>query len=108
LVHTVGNTRGLGHIICNCCKDCCINWPGERNAGVNFAAPSRFAAVVDPELCTACGTCQDRCYFDAVEVDDVAEIDAEKCMGCGLCLVTCPDEAITLKETREESFVPET
>jgi ferredoxin len=107
LVHTVSNTRGLGHIICNCCKDCCINWPGERVPGVNFAAPSRFTAVVDADLCTACEECVDRCYFDAIEVDDVAKIDSEKCMGCGLCLVTCPVEAMTLKETRDESYVPE-
>ena len=30
LVHVVGNSRALGHIICNCCSDCCINWPGPR------------------------------------------------------------------------------
>jgi len=107
LVHTMSNTRGLGHIICNCCKDCCINWPGERTSGVNFAAPSRFAAVVDPDLCTACEDCQERCHFDAITVKDTAEIDKEKCMGCGLCLVTCPVEATSLKEIREESFVPE-
>jgi NAD-dependent dihydropyrimidine dehydrogenase PreA subunit len=107
LVHTVSNTRGLGHIICNCCEDCCINWPGERSPGINFAAPSRFAAVVDPDLCTACEECLDRCHFKAITVDDVAEIDQEKCMGCGLCLVTCPGEAITLQEVREEAFVPE-
>jgi len=107
LVHTVGNSRGLGHIICNCCEDCCINWPGPRKAGVNFAAPSRFTAVVDEDLCTACEDCLERCYFDAIAVDDIAEIDEEKCMGCGLCAVTCSVDAISLKEIREEEFVPE-
>jgi len=107
LVHTVGNSRGLGHIICNCCKDCCINWPGPRTSGVNFTSPSRFTAVVDSDLCTACEECVERCYFDAIEIDDLAEIDEEKCMGCGLCAVTCPVEAISLKEIREEAFVPE-
>ncbi|MBW2201435.1 MAG: 4Fe-4S binding protein [Deltaproteobacteria bacterium] len=107
LVHTVGNSRGLGHIICNCCQDCCINWPGPRNPGINFAAPSRFTAVVDEDLCTACEECLDRCYFDAIAVNDTAEIDEEKCMGCGLCAVTCSVEAISLKEIRKEEFVPE-
>lgn len=107
LVHTVGNSRGLGHIICNCCQDCCINWPGPRTSGVNFTSPSRFTAAVDPDLCTACEECVDRCYFDAIEIDDLAEIDEEKCMGCGLCAVICPVEAISLKEIREEAFVPE-
>lgn len=107
LVHTVGNSRGLGHIICNCCQDCCINWPGPRHSGVNFAAPSRFAAEVDEDLCTACGECLDRCYFDAISVDDFSQVDEEKCMGCGLCVITCPVEAISLKEIRKEEFVPE-
>lgn len=107
LVHTVMNTKGLGHVICNCCSDCCINWPGPLSAGVNFASPSRFTAIVDAETCSGCETCIDRCYFDAVEVDDdIAVIAEENCMGCGLCVVTCPEEAITLKEIRSEDFIP--
>jgi len=108
LVHCVSNSRALGHVICNCCSDCCINWPGPRTSQVNFTAPSRFTAVVDPDLCTACETCLERCYFEAITVDDeTALIDEEKCMGCGVCAVTCPTEAINMKEVREEAFVPE-
>jgi len=108
LVHVVGNSRGLGHIICNCCDDCCINWTGSRKAGAKFTAPSRFAAVVDSDLCNGCETCMDRCFFDAIQIDDdMAAIDEEECMGCGLCVSTCPTEAIHLKEAREEAFVPE-
>jgi len=106
LVHMVGNQRGLGHIICNCCNDCCIAWPGPRVKGINYAAPSRFAAVVDTDACTACGECPERCFFDAIAVDDAARIDGDKCMGCGLCAVTCPVDAIALKEIREEGVVP--
>ena len=88
LVHVVGNTRDLGHIICNCCSDCCINWPRPRTGPIKFAAPSRFLAVVDEDLCTGCETCLERCYFDAITMDDgLAVIDAENCMGCGLCAV---------------------
>ena len=108
LVHTVSNTRGRGHIICNCCKDCCINWPGPRTSAVNFASPSRFTAVIDSDLCTTCETCLDRCYFDAISMDDdPSRVDEDKCMGCGLCVVTCPEEAISMKEIRSEEFVPE-
>ncbi len=109
LVHTVGNSRGLGHIICNCCKDCCINWPGPRNEGVNFTSPSRFTAKVDEDMCTVCEECLERCYFDAITMDgdgDTALINEEACMGCGLCAVTCPGEAISLIETRPSEFVP--
>ncbi|MCP4754725.1 MAG: 4Fe-4S ferredoxin [Proteobacteria bacterium] len=108
LVHTVGNSRGLGHIICNCCEDCCINWVNHGQAKINFTAPSRFAALVDPERCTGCEICAERCFFEAVSQDTgTSEIDGEKCMGCGLCVITCEDEAIAMKETRPEEFVPE-
>ncbi len=108
LVHVVGNMRGLGHIICNCCDDCCINWTGTRKAGAKFTAPSRFTAVIDPDLCDGCETCLDRCFFDAINLeDDASEVDETECMGCGLCVVTCPTEAISLKEIRGEDFVPE-
>lgn len=107
LVHVVGNSRGLGHIICNCCDDCCINWANHGQAKTNFTAPSRFTAIVDPDLCTSCEICVDRCYFDAISLDSgVSEIDQEKCMGCGLCTITCEDEAIIMKEVRSEEFVP--
>ena len=107
LVHTVMNTKALGHVICNCCDDCCINWPGPRTSEVNFACPSRFTAVVNPDTCSGCETCLERCYFDAITMDnDLAVISEEACMGCGLCAVTCPDEAITLMEIRNEEFIP--
>ncbi len=109
LVHTTGNSRTIGHVICNCCSDCCINWPGPRTSPVNFTAPSRFVAVVDPDLCISCETCLDRCYFDAITMDGengTALVNEENCMGCGLCAVTCPSEAMNLKEARSEDFVP--
>ena len=107
LVHCVSNTRGLGHIICNCCDDCCINWVNHGLGKVDFAAPSRFTAIVDEDRCTNCEVCAERCYFDAITFDaGVSEIDQDKCMGCGLCVITCEDEAITMKEIRSEDYVP--
>jgi len=107
LVHMVSNRRGLGHIICNCCEDCCIAWPGPRTGPIKYAAPSRFAASVDPDACTGCGDCLDRCIFDALKMNDTAEVSREHCMGCGLCAGKCPTEAISLVEVRNEAHVPE-
>ena len=110
LVHVSDNRRMPGHVICNCCSDCCLNWPSVRTGLGKFVVPSRFSAVVDDALCSACETCLDRCHFDAISMlgeNDTAVIDSGKCMGCGLCLVTCPDNAIVLNETRPAEFIPE-
>jgi ferredoxin len=106
LIHTVDNRQTVGHVICNCCKDCCLNWPIMKGPK-KWVAPSRFEATVDPDLCTGCETCVDRCFFDAISVnDDLAVVKAENCLGCGLCTVSCPTEAMRLKEVRSADFVP--
>ncbi len=104
LVHVVDNRQVVGHVICNCCKDCCLNWAAGPK---KWVAPSRFEAVADPDLCTGCETCLERCFFDAIAVrDNLAVVDAGKCMGCGVCTVSCPTEALRLKEVRPADFVP--
>jgi ferredoxin/biotin operon repressor len=106
LVHVVDNRQTVGHVICNCCKDCCLNWP-IMEGPKKWVAPSRFEAVVDPDLCTGCETCLERCFFDAISMkDDLAVIKAENCMGCGVCTISCPTEALRLKEVRSADFVP--
>jgi Na+-translocating ferredoxin:NAD+ oxidoreductase RNF subunit RnfB len=107
LIHTTFNQRSVDHVICNCCGDCCQFLPVLIKYGTNVVEPSRFLATVDAELCDACETCVERCYFGAIEVDDTAVISTEKCLGCGLCQVACPNEAIALKEIREKDYVPE-
>jgi len=110
LVHTGSNSRSVGHVICNCCQDCCMAWsPVVRSGARKFVSPSRFVAAVDTDLCTSCETCVDRCFFDAIQLsgeNDTAVVSAEACMGCGLCLVTCPSGALSLEETRPEEHVP--
>lgn len=105
LVHNAANKQGLGMTICNCCKDCCENWPG----GNQFVAPSRYAAIVDSETCSGCEECSERCFFDAIHVDgdkDVAIVDMDKCKGCGVCQTGCPEEAIQMEIVRPEEFIP--
>ncbi len=103
LVHIAANKKGIGMTICNCCKDCCENWAG----GDKFVAPSRYAATVDAEACSGCEACMDRCFFDAVSMEeDTAVVDHEKCKGCGVCLTDCPEDAILLKIVRPEEFIP--
>ena len=58
-------------------------------------------AIVDPDLCTACGICAEVCRFEAIiggegvrayAVDDIA------CEGCISCFYQCPVEAIHVEE----------
>jgi len=109
LVHVAENKQGLGHVICNCCSDCCINWTALRTGVGKFASPSRFRAVIDSERCNGCEKCVDRCIFDAMEmmVDGTfALVDEDKCMGCGICRGACDVEAISMRVVRPQEFVP--
>ena len=86
--------------ICMCCSCCC---PGLR-FGKMVPRPAddmdtHYVSTIDADLCTACGTCADRCPMDAVSLEnDVAEIIDGRCIGCGVCIPTCPEEAISLEE----------
>ncbi len=89
--------------LCNCCAECCgalrllklSPQPG-------LMAASNHYAVLDQDLCTACGVCVDRCQMDAITVgDEVAELNRDRCIGCGLCVSTCPEDALSLVEKPE-------
>ncbi len=58
---------------------------------------SEYVAKTDFDKCTHCGTCEERCHFDARVIQD-AELtfDLEKCIGCGLCVTTCPVDAVSM------------
>jgi len=90
--------------ICCCCGCCCGILNGlKRHPKPAEAAASAFTAVLDPDLCTACWTCLERCQMDAL-TEDTGHVllNADRCIGCGLCVTTCPSGALTL-ERRPES-----
>lgn len=49
-------------------------------------------ALINPDLCTGCGTCVDLCRFGAIT--DRFKVDAIRCEGCGVCVDFCPVTAI--------------
>jgi len=70
-------------------------------------AKSDFVAMVDADLCAACGDCLDRCQFGAMALpDDVCLIDPGRCVGCGLCVPVCPTEALRLERRPEGEIAP--
>jgi MinD superfamily P-loop ATPase len=58
-------------------------------------------AVINPEMCTACGACAEVCRFDAIiPGGEVYQVDALACEGCAACHYQCPAEAIQMVEQR--------
>ena len=103
LVLQPSNSQDIVNICC-CCGDCCQVLKHLKTQPVPAAAvASPFVAALDPELCTGCGTCQDRCQMDALTMADaLAVLNTDRCIGCGLCVTTCPSGALTLQRKPPE------
>ena len=96
--------------ICSCCGCCCPNLGGLIQMIPNPLDfwVSNYFAEVDPELCSGCRTCVDRCNVKAIKVRksiNISKVNLKRCIGCGLCVTTCPEEAITLHK-KEKEFIP--
>ncbi|MCR5814031.1 MAG: ATP-binding protein [Desulfovibrio sp.] len=56
-------------------------------------------AIIQQELCVACGTCQELCHFAAITEDAGRfTVDHALCEGCGVCFALCPQKAISFPE----------
>jgi len=60
-------------------------------------------AIVDPELCIACGACEEVCPEVFILEDDLAEVKHDPVPlefeeACREAMEVCPVEAISLKE----------
>jgi len=110
LVHLTSNFQNGRIYICNCCGCCCgvLSTINKIGLPASTVINSHYYAVIDPNKCTACGTCKDeRCQVNAIEDgDDEYQIVQEKCIGCGLCITTCPSEAIKLVRKKQEHIAP--
>jgi ferredoxin len=86
---------------CSCCSCCC--WMFKRLKATDYheaIVESRFIAKQDPETCVGCGTCVERCPFDAwlpSENGGAPSLAEGRCFGCGVCVTACPADAISLR-----------
>jgi len=54
-----------------------------------------MAYIINPDLCTNCGTCEPECPVEAIsEKNDKRIINADECIDCGACEAVCPEDAI--------------
>ena len=108
LVHTVSNVmEGVGYV-CNCCGCCCGLLRGINEWGVDHSvAQANYVAQIDPESCTSCAVCMERCQVDAIsESDGVYLVDRRRCIGCGLCVTGCASAAAELQPRPPDQVVP--
>ena len=107
LVHTVSNVmQGVGYV-CNCCGCCCGVLRGITDWGIEKSvAYANYYAVIEPDLCSNCGTCRERCQVHAIsEGEGFSVVDREHCIGCGLCVTGCPNNVVYLVRKPEAEMI---
>ena len=67
-----------------------------RIAEVERGTGAALIALVDVNLCDACGQCVDVCPTGAIAMGEAAQIDRAKCNGCARCVAACPQGALSL------------
>jgi len=104
------NDHGLVHLslympdhqvgaLCSCCSCCCHDLQIVKLTNrKDLMVRSEYVASTDPDTCTQCGDCVERCLFGArVLVDEQMKYDSTACLGCGLCVTVCPVQATTME-----------
>jgi len=86
-------------VICSCCSCCCHSLGALVRFGIpDHVVASECIARQNYDTCDNCGTCVQRCQFQArgLNSDNKLVFNSSKCFGCGLCVSTCPTKSITL------------
>ena len=95
--------------LCCCCTCCCptLKFVKMMPRPADWVR-AYYQAVIDADLCIACGECLERCQMAAIKQEaETAKMIEGRCIGCGLCVATCPVEAISLKPKPDMEAPPE-
>ncbi len=96
--------------VCSCCACCdtALSILSKLPTPASFVA-SNYVARSDPEACTGCGICIDRCQMTAITLkDEKSVVNAFRCIGCGNCVATCGSDAMHLLKKDFETLPPPT
>jgi len=52
----------------------------------------------DPQKCSLCGKCIEKCPFGALAMENTGIAVNDKCRACGLCVRICPEKAIHFEQ----------
>jgi len=109
------NESGLVHLalympdhevfaLCSCCPCCCHDLQIVKHLErKDLMIQSEYIAMTKFEDCTDCGTCVDRCFFEARTMpDEKMEFNGDACLGCGLCVSICPNGATSMQLREQE------
>lgn len=83
--------------------DCDVDAPNLHLITDSFSAPTvepyygMDKAVIDQELCIACGICAEHCRFNAIDSLQGFHVIPYACEGCSVCQLVCPVNAIRLE-----------
>jgi ferredoxin len=97
LVLSPSNSQELAAVCC-CCPCCCpvLKYAKLMPRPADMVV-SYYQAKINPELCSSCGVCLERCQVAAIKKGEVSyQIVDGRCIGCGLCVSGCPTEAILM------------
>jgi len=99
LIHMSQNMAEGISFICNCDRWHCFAVQealAKPKPGLFFN--SGFEPVFDPDSCSACETCLDRCPAGALTMgeENVPVVNLDRCFGCAVCATGCPTQAITM------------
>ncbi|MDX9787603.1 MAG: 4Fe-4S binding protein [Desulfobacterales bacterium] len=101
---TLSNNIKNSIVVCHCCECCCVSLRAlNMRSLVLEGIAANYYAEVDPDLCSGCETCIERCQTGALSIgeDNCAVVDRNRCIGCGVCVTVCPVEALRLKQKPE-------
>lgn len=60
---------------------------------------SGHVAEIEPDRCSACGTCESVCAYGAIRYDGGRfRVNPGHCEGCKVCVVLCPEQAISFDD----------